>query len=150
MQIPPICQFREESSHEYGHVWWADPEGAAFTLMLPDGEPVMEDGGWESRPHEPSYQLAARVLPEVDALKERGVAFLARIVNFDTLALEGDPYVSAIRCDADAGKVDQGKVVMELGWTDEVYVRFSVTFSWRPHPELSYTALPVRMAFWNA
>jgi hypothetical protein len=145
MQIPPIERFREESSHEYGHVWWTDPEGAHFTLMLPDGEPVQEDGGWESRPHEPSYQLAVRVLPEIESLKDAAVAFLARIVNFDTLALDGDPYVNAVHCNARTEKV-----IVELGWTEETYVRFSVTFNWRPHPELSHTALPVRMAFWNA
>ena len=145
MQIPPIERFREESSYEYGHVWYADPQGVDYTLMLPDGEPQMEDGGWESRPHTPSYELASRVLPEVETLKEKAVAFLARIVNFDTLELEGEPYVSLIHCNA---KTD--KVILELGWTGETYVRFSVTFSWRPHPELTYTALPVRMAFWNA
>lgn len=145
MQIPPVEQFREYSSHEYGHVWSVDPEGVDFTLMLPDGEPVQEDGGWESRPHQPSYELATRVLPEMESLKDAAVAFLARIVNFDTLALDGDPYVNAVHCDA---KTD--KVVVELGWTDETYVCFSVTFSWRPHPDLVYTALPIRMAFWNA
>ncbi|HEX6042561.1 hypothetical protein [Longimicrobium sp.] len=145
MQIPLIEQFREFDSHEYGHVWGMDPEGADFTLMLPDGEPVEVDGWWESRPHPPSYELALRVLPELERLKDKAVAFLARIVNFDTLALDGEPYVSGLHCNA---RTD--KVVVELGWTEETYVVFSVTFSWRPHPELVYTALPVRMAFWNA
>lgn len=145
MQIPSIEQFREDNSHQYGHVWWADPQGAELTLMLPDGEPVEVDGWWESRPHPPSYELAMRVLPELELLKDKAVAFLARIVNFDTLALDGEPYVAAVHCNAHTEKV-----IVELGWTDETYVRFSVTFSWRAHPELTYTALPVRMAFWNA
>lgn len=145
MQIPPIEQFREDNSYEYGHIWFVDPEGVNFTLMLPDGEPVEVDGWWESRPHGPSYELALRVLPELELLKDKAVAFLARIVNFDALALDGEPYVNGVHCNA-----AHDKVIVELGWTDEVYVRFSVTFSWRPHPEVVYTALPVRMTFWNA
>ena len=145
MQIPPIEQFREDIAREYGHVWSVDPRGVDFTLMLPDGEPVEVDGWWESRPHGPSYELAASVLPTVESLKDQAVAFLARIVNFDTLALNGEPYVNGVHCNARTQDV-----VIELGWTEDVYVRFSVTFRWRLHPQLPHTVTPFRMAFWNA
>jgi hypothetical protein len=145
MPIPPIEQFHEVDSYEYGSVWHVDPQGVDFTLMLPHGAPVHEDGGWESRPHGPSYELAASVLPQVESLKDQAVAFLARIVNFDTLALNGEPYVSGVHCDA-----RKQNVVIELGWTEDVYVRFSVTFRWRLHPQLPHAVTPIRMAFWNA
>ena len=146
MQIPPIEQFRQNAGVPDNPAWWSDPEGAAFTLELPDGEAVWEDGGWEGRPHEASYQMAMQVLPEVESLKEKAVAFLARIVDFEKLALDGEPYVIGVHCDARTQKVD-----VELAWTEEAYVRFGVTFSWRMnHPQLPDFVWPNRMAFWNA
>ncbi|HYW11950.1 MAG TPA: hypothetical protein VE871_08335 [Longimicrobium sp.] len=61
MHIPPIEKFRQDTAGRYGTTWDADPEGASLTLMLPDSEPVWEDGGWDARPHEPSYRMALAV-----------------------------------------------------------------------------------------
>jgi hypothetical protein len=145
MQIPPIENFREEHFAEYGNAWWADPDGADFTLMIPDGEPVPVEGDWDGRPHEASFQLAIQVLDDLDAMREHAVAFLARIVRFDALGLDGEPYVSGVHCNA---RTDT--VVIELGWTNEAYVRFSVSFRWSVHPDGTRVVLPYRMAFWNA
>lgn len=145
MQIPPLEKFRQDTGGRYGTVWEAAPEGASFTLMLPDGEPVWEDGGWDARPHEPSYQMARAVAPEADALKEEALAFLVKIVNFDALRMEGEPFVSGIHCNAAAQKV-----IVELEWTEEFYCAFSVTFSWRMnHAQLPDFRMAVEMAFWG-
>jgi hypothetical protein len=144
MLIPLIERFRQDAGR-YGATWSADPEGADLTLMLPDGEPVWEDGGWDARPHEPSYQMALAVVQEVDGLKDEAVEFLARIVDFEKLAMEGEPFVIGIHCDARTGKV-----IVELEWTKELYCRFSVTFSWRMnHPQLPDHRTAVGMAFWG-
>lgn len=145
MQIPPIDRFKQENTTDHGLVWWANPEGADFTLTLPDGETDWEEGG-EARPHVPSYQFAARVLGEVGSLQQKALEFLARIVSFEKLALDGEPYVIGLHCDS-----DREEVVVELAWTEDVYVRFSVTFHWRLHhaqlpPDFVW---PRRMSFWN-
>lgn len=143
MQIPPIEKFRLDPPGRYGPTWEANPEGASFTLMLPDGEPVWEDGEWEARPHEPSYRMALAVVPEADALKGEALAFLERIVNFEALQMEGEPFVSGIHCNAKAQKV-----IVELEWTEEFYCTFSVTFSWRwNHAQLPDHRMAVGMAF---
>jgi hypothetical protein len=145
MQIPPIEEFRQDDRASYSTTWKADPEGADFTLMLPDGQPVWEDGGWDARPHEPSYQMALVVVQEADALKDEAVEFLAGIVNFEKLAMKGEPFVIGIHCDARTSKV-----IVELEWTKELYCRFSVTFSWRMnHPQLPDHRTAVGMAFWG-
>ncbi len=145
MQIPPIETFRQDTSSRYGTTWGADPEGASFTLMLPDGEPVWEEGGWEGRPHEPSYRMALAVVAEIDALKDEALAFLQRIVNFEALRMEGEPFVIGIHCNAEAQKV-----IVELEWTDEFYCTFSVTFSWRMnHAQLPDYRMAVGMAFFG-
>lgn len=145
MQIPPIETFRQDTASLYGTTWDADPEGASFTLMLPDGEPVWDEGGWDARPHEPSYQMALAVVPEIDAVKDEALAFLERIVNFEALRMEGEPFVIGIHCNANTQKV-----IVELEWTKEVYCRFSVTFSWRMnHPQLPDFRTAVGMAFWG-
>lgn len=145
MQIPAIERFRQDNHAQYGSTWEADPEGADFTLMLPDGEPVWEDGGWEGRPHEPSYQMALAVVPDVDALREEALAFLDGIVAFEKLGMRGDPFVIGIHCNARTQRV-----VVELEWTKELYCRFSVTFSWRMnHPQLPDHRTPTGMAFWG-
>jgi hypothetical protein len=144
MQIPPIESFRQDSRTPNGKTWDADPEGAAFTLKLPDGEPVWEEGGWDARPDEPSYQMALAVVPQADSLKDEALAFLAGIVDFGKLALEGEPFVIGILCDARTQRV-----IFEMEWTKELYCRFSVTFSWRMnHPQLPDHRSPVGMAFW--
>ena len=145
MQIPPIEKFRQDDRASYSTTWEADPQDADFTLMLPDGEPVWEDGGWDARPHEPSYQMALVVVPEVDALKQESLEFLARIVDFEKLAMQGEPFVIGIHCDARTQKV-----IVELEWAKELYCRFSVTFSWRMnHPQLPDHRTAVGMAFWG-
>lgn len=145
MRIPPIERFRREAETRYGPIWEAEPEGAAFTVMLPDGEPVWEDGDWEGRPDEASYQMALAVVPEAGPLKEEALAFLGRIVNFEALALHGEPFVIGIHCDARTQNV-----VVELEWTEEVYSRFSVTFSWRMnHPQMPDGRTATGMAFWG-
>jgi hypothetical protein len=145
MQIPPIEKFRQDPGSRYGPTWEADQEGASFTLMLPDGEPAWEDGGWDARPHEPSYRMALAVAPEADALKEEALAFLTRIVNFEALQMEGEPFVIGIHCNAKTQKV-----IVELEWTREFYCTFSVTFSWRMnHAQLPDYRTPVAMAFWG-
>lgn len=126
-------------------MWAADPQGADFTLMLPDGEPVWEDGGWDAQPHEPSYQMAHVVVEEVDALKREAVAYLDGIVDFGKLAMKGEPFVIGIHCDARTQKV-----IVELEWTEEMYCSFSVTFSWRMnHAQLPDHRAAVGMAFWS-
>jgi hypothetical protein len=145
MQIPPIEQFQLDPDGRYGPAWEADPEGASFTLTLADGEPVWEDGGWDARPHEPSYHIALAVVPHVDALREEALVFLAGIVAFDKLAMEGEPFVIGIHCNARTQKV-----IVELEWTKEFHCRFSVTFSWRMnHAQLPDHRTPVAMAFWG-
>jgi hypothetical protein len=145
MQIPPLERFRQETGTRYGSVWEAEPEGATFTLMLPDGEPVWEEGDWEGRPDEASHRMALAVVPEADALREEALAFLARIVNFDALRLGGEPFVIGIHCDAGTQNV-----VVELEWTEEVYCRFSVTFAWRMgHAQLPDHRTATGMAFWG-
>lgn len=144
MQIPPIEKFRQDPASRYGPTWEADPEGASFTLMLPEGEPAWEDGGWDARPHEPSYQMALAVVPHVDALKEEALAFLTEIVAFDKLKMQGEPFVIGIHCNSKTQYV-----IVELEWTKEVYCRLSVTFSWRMnHAQLPDHRTPVAMAFW--
>lgn len=145
MQIPSIQKFRQETGSRYGTMWEADPEGASFTLMLPDGEPVWEDDGWDARPDEPSYRMALVVVPHADALQEEALAFLAGIVAFDKLGMQGEPFVIGIHCNAKTQTV-----IVELEWSEELYCRFSVTFSWRMnHPQLPDYRTAVGMAFWG-
>lgn len=144
MQIPLIDRFRQDPESRYGVVWQADPEGASYTLMIPDGEPVWAEGGWDARPDEASYQMALAVAPDAEALQKEALAFLNGIVAFDTLKMDGQPFIIGIFCNA---KTRQA--IVELEWTDEVYCRFSVTFSLRVnHPQLPDNRTAVGMAFW--
>lgn len=144
MQIPPLGKFRQDPESRYGIVWQADPEGASYTLMVPDGEPAWSEGGWDARPDEASYQLALAVAPDADALQKEALAFLERIVAFDRLKMDGEPFIIGIVCDA-----KRQRAIVELEWTHDVYCRFSVTFSLRVnHPQLPDNRSAVGMAFW--
>ena len=143
--IPPIEEFHHQSGVAYGLPWSVDPQGAEFTLTLPDGDPEEENGEW--LPHRGSYEMALRVLPELGSLKERALHFLGRIVDFEKLSLDGDPYVTHVFCDARAERV-----TVELGWTDELSVRLGVTFFWRTRTldQMPDWCWPIEMSFRNA
>lgn len=145
MQIPPIGRFRQYTESRYGTVWMADPEGASYTLMIADGEPVWFEGGWDARPDEASYQMALAVVPDADALQKEALVFLDGIVAFDKLKMGGEPFTIGIFCNAKTRNA-----IVELEWTDEVYCRFSVTFALRMnHPQLPDNRHAVGMAFWG-
>lgn len=149
MQIPGIPPIEEFHHHDggvaYGLPWSVDPKGADFTLTLPDGDPDEEQGEW--LPHRGSYEMALRVLPELESLKHQALQFLGKIVDFGKLALDGEPYVSHVTCDARAERV-----TVELAWTDELYVRLGVTFFWRDRNlgQMPHWCWPVEMSFRNA
>ncbi len=140
MRIPTPDDFRQESGPVLLSPWYADLEGADCTLALPDGGEPEEDGEW--RPHRPSYQMAKDILPDLEWLRERALAFLDGILSLDGLKLDGEPFVIQLTCDARAQRV-----TVELEWTNELYLRFGVAFACRmEQAEKSARYTPVEMS----
>lgn len=120
MQIPPIDGFRQEEGVVYDLPWSVDPQGASFTLTIPNA-----DEGWE--PHEPSYRMAANVLAELDTLTETSVEYLRRIVDFGRMGISGLPS-SLLHVQVDARAET---VTISMAWDADIYAEWMVTFFWR-------------------
>jgi hypothetical protein len=119
MEIPSLDSFRQQDGTAYGPPFSVDPAGADFTLTIPEG-----DETWT--PHEPSYQLALRVLPELEAMTAKAVDYLGRFVDFARIGLAGEPWINQVECDARAGRV-----TLSLTWETDIHGEWSFTFPWR-------------------
>ena len=119
MEIPPLDRFRQQPGTAYGPPFSVDPQGAGFTLAIPEG-----DETWT--PHEPSYRLALLVLPELEAMTANAVEHLGRFVDFARVGIAGEPYLNHVECDARASKV-----TLSMSWETDVYGEWSFTFPWQ-------------------
>jgi hypothetical protein len=119
IQIPALEAFQQHPGTAYGPPFWADPAGAGFTLTIPEGDEM-----WT--PHEPSYQLALRALPELQAMTEKAVDYLGRAVDFARVGIGGEPWITQVECDARAKRV-----TLSLAWGTNVHGEWSFTFSWQ-------------------
>jgi hypothetical protein len=119
MQIPALEDFQQHPGTAYGPSFWADPRGADFTLTIPEGDEM-----WT--PHEPSYQLALRALPELEAMTAKAVDYLGRFVDFARVGIAGEPYLNQVACDARAERV-----TLSMSWDSDIYSEWSFTFTWQ-------------------
>lgn len=122
MQIPAFEDFRKSGGPTYGRPWHANPAGADFTLTIPDIDVLFEDDdAW--KPHPESYEMALRVLGELDEIKRKAAEYLAGIVDAERHWMRGESYFNHVDCDARTGQVR-----IAMTWEADFYVEWSVTF----------------------
>ncbi|HET7462178.1 MAG TPA: hypothetical protein VFJ82_13055 [Longimicrobium sp.] len=128
MQLPALDDFKHQSGVPPALPWWVDVKDADFTLMIPDSWPDGDDDFGE--PHQPSYSLALRVLPELEPLTRQAVEYLRRIVDRAKVSIDGPPVLNEVTCDA-----RNERVTLRMFWEADVYSLWSVHFFWRDHDD---------------
>ncbi|HEX2203328.1 MAG TPA: hypothetical protein VHG91_08520 [Longimicrobium sp.] len=131
---PAMDDFQQPPGTWYGPDWEVDPDGAAYTLRIPDG-----DGDW--MPHAPSYEMAVRVLPELEWLKEKGIEYLGGKVDLDRAGYRGTVEIVDVHCDQ-----RRQRITVEMEWESQLYGAWTVVFSWRDLSERN-SCWPVGLSF---
>lgn len=104
MKIPAYEDFRKQNGTTYGRPWHVNLPDADFTLSIPDIDVLFEDDdAW--KPHPESYQMALRVLGELDGIKQKAAEYLAGIVDADRHWMRGESYFNHVDCDARSEQV---------------------------------------------
>lgn len=143
MQIPALEDFRKTNGPTYGRPWSVDPAGADFTLTIPDIDVLFEDDdAW--KPHPESYQMALRVMEELDGIKRKAAEYLAAIVDAERHWMTGESYFNHVDCNA-----RDERVTVAMSWEADIYAEWSVTFAWRAREDGTFEYRPIGMGFRN-
>jgi hypothetical protein len=144
MQIPAIDDFRKVNGPTYGRPWHVNLADADFTLTIPDIDVLFEDDdAW--KPHPESYEMALRVLRELDGIKQKAAEYLAGIVDADRHWMRGESYFNQMDCDARTGQVR-----IAMTWEADIYAEWSVTLVWREREDGSAPEYrPIAMGYRN-
>lgn len=108
MRIPTMDEFRREPGDDARLPWRASAtagDGCDFDLYVPG-----EDDWPNEAPDEPSVRLAARVLPELPAIRAEAAAHVLGIVD-PRRPLHGEPQLVCLSCDA-----RRERLIVEVSW----------------------------------
>lgn len=143
MQIPALEDFRKTNGPTYGRPWHVNPAGAGFTLLIPDIDVLFEDDdAW--KPHPESYEMAVRVMAELEGIKRKAAEYLAGIVDAERHWMRGEAYFNEVVCDA-----RNERLTVAMSWDADIYAEWSVTFVCRERDGGVLEYHPFSMGFRN-